>query len=134
LLLLSLIVLIGNLAASGYHALRTDFPAIPAVAGGSVRTGAATNPLSRGAVDSGGRAPVLLRQRFLLGYRLDINRAGRRELADLPGISEATADAMLAERRRIGRFRSPEELLRVRGIKDKRLKKILPFLSGFHNN
>jgi len=85
-------------------------------------------------VDAGGRGPVLLRQKFLLGYRLDINRAGRRELADLPGISEATADAMLAERRRIGRFWSPKDLLRVRGIKGKRLKIILPFLTGFHNN
>jgi competence ComEA-like helix-hairpin-helix protein len=70
-----------------------------------------------------------LRQRYLIGKRLDINTASEDEIAALPGISEETAAAVVAERRRVGRFRSPTELLRVKGIKEKRLEIILPFLA-----
>jgi DNA uptake protein ComE-like DNA-binding protein len=38
------------------------------------------------------------------------------------------------ERNRRGGFRRPEDLLAVRGIKKKRLKKILPFIAIIHNN
>jgi DNA uptake protein ComE-like DNA-binding protein len=34
----------------------------------------------------------------------------------------------------MGRFRKPQDLLQVKGIKEKRLKKILPFLVEFPNN
>lgn len=93
-----------------------------------------SDPILRNAVDGSGRPPARVRQKYLLGYRVDINRANRQELGDLPGISDATADAILEERTRLGRFHRPEELLLVSGIKAKRLKKILPFLMGFHNN
>jgi len=52
----------------------------------------------------------------------------------LPGISDAMADAIVAERDRIGGFRSPKDLMRVKGIKEKRLKKILPYLEKMENN
>ncbi len=74
------------------------------------------------------------RQKFLLGLRVDINRAGYREISDLPGLSDSIARAVVDERDRRGGFRRPEDLLAVRGIKEKRLKKILPFLSAFPNN
>lgn len=74
------------------------------------------------------------RQKYLLGMRVDINRAGYREISDLPGISDAVAKAVVAERERRGGFRRPEALLGVPGIKEKRLKKILPFLAPFPNN
>ncbi len=74
------------------------------------------------------------RQKFLLGLRVDINRAGYREISDLPGLSDSIARAVVDERDRRGGFRRPEDLLAVRGIKKKRLKKILPFLSAFPNN
>jgi DNA uptake protein ComE-like DNA-binding protein len=38
------------------------------------------------------------------------------------------------ERNRLGQFRSPTDLLGVKGIKEKRLQKILPFLSKMQNN
>jgi len=44
------------------------------------------------------------------------------------------AQAVVETRRRIGRFGRPEDLMQVPGIKEKRLKKILPFLCGFGNN
>ena len=44
------------------------------------------------------------------------------------------AAAVVEERDRLGRFRSPEDLLGVKGIKGKRLQKILPFLAEMPNN
>ena len=78
--------------------------------------------------------PLNVRQRFLLGERVDINRAGIRELSELPGISDPIAREIARERARRGGFRRPEDLLAVRGIKEKRLKKILPFLTVIPNN
>ena len=78
--------------------------------------------------------PLNVRQRFLLGERVEINRAGIRELSELPGISDPIAREIARERARRGGFRRPEDLLAVRGIKEKRLKKILPFIAIFHNN
>ena len=75
-----------------------------------------------------------IRQEYVLGKRLDINKASAEEIAELPGISGATAEGVVAERERVGRFRSPEELLRVKGIKKKRLQIILPFLAKMENN
>jgi competence protein ComEA len=78
--------------------------------------------------------PLTVRQRFLLGKRVDVNRAGILELSGLPGISDPMAREIARERARRGGFRRPEDLLAVRGIKEKRLKKILPFIAIFPNN
>ena len=56
------------------------------------------------------------------------------ELSELPGISDAIAAAVVEVRGRLGRFRSHGDLLGVRGIKEKRLQKILPFLANMPNN
>lgn len=122
-LLLSLIILVCHLAAFGRQdafcpALR---PADPPVASPPAYS------LPRG-------GPPTIRQRFLAGERVDVNRAGWKELSDLPGISDPVAREMVLHRDRVGGYRQPEDLLSVRGIKEKRLQKILPFLSGFRNN
>ena len=44
------------------------------------------------------------------------------------------AKAVVEERNKRGTFRRPEDLLAVRGIKGKRLKKILPFIAIIYNN
>jgi len=77
---------------------------------------------------------LTVRQKFLLGERVDVNRAGIRELSGLPGISDPIARKIARERAERGGFRRPEDLLAVRGIKEKRLKKILPFIAIFPNN
>lgn len=56
------------------------------------------------------------------------------EISELPGISDGIAAAVVEERDRLGRFRSPGDLLGVKGIKGKRLRKILPFLAKMPNN
>ncbi len=87
------------------------------------------------AAASGGRpGPLSVRQRFLLGGKVDVNEAGWPEISGLPGIPDSVARAVVERRRRVGPFRRPGDLLNVRGIKEKRLKKILPFLSDFPNN
>lgn len=133
-LLLSLIVLIGNIAATGLRAIDADLAVSREREPVFSSPGSDAGIRRYSAVDAEGNPPFRVRQKYLLGYRVDINRAGVRELSGLPGISDATAAALVTERTRIGRFRRPRDLLRVRGIKEKRLKKILPFLSGFHNN
>jgi competence ComEA-like helix-hairpin-helix protein len=84
---------------------------------------------------TGGRAgPLTVRQKFLLGRRVNLNKAGYEEISGLPGISDTVAKAIVKERERLGSFRRPDDLLAVRGIKEKRLKKILPFIIVFPNN
>jgi competence ComEA-like helix-hairpin-helix protein len=127
-LLLSLTLLLYNLAASG----RQDRFWAPSSAALSL-SGGASMPSAPGAVPAGS-GPPSLRQRYLAGAKVHVNRASAHEISDLPGISDRVAGAFVAERSRIGRFRRPEDLLSVPGIKEKRLRKILPFLTGFDNN
>lgn len=48
--------------------------------------------------------------------RVDLNRADARALDALPGIGPVIAGRILERRSRVGRFRTPEDLLAVRGI------------------
>jgi len=54
--------------------------------------------------------------RYLLGMPLNVNRAGEEELKLLPGIGPRLARRIVEVRESIGRYSSPEELLRVPGI------------------
>jgi competence protein ComEA len=65
---------------------------------------------------------------------VDINKASLAEIEQLPGISRQVAESVVETRSRLGGFRRPEDLLQARGIKERRLKKILPFLVQFPNN
>jgi competence ComEA-like helix-hairpin-helix protein len=118
-----------------------DIPAAPLSDGAFTSTGelpaAPVGTREDAAVDSEASprsGPLSARQKYLLGKRIDINNALKDEINALPGISDAMADAIVAERERVGGFRSPEDLLKVKGIKEKRLKKILPFLMKMENN
>lgn len=56
------------------------------------------------------------------GGLVDINTASADQLDTLPGVGPATAQAILDERERRGRFDSVEELIDVRGIGDAKLE------------
>jgi len=134
-LLLSLILLIWNAGATGLHVASGGYllsidgidrpPDLPSAADDE------TAPRSPESPKSG---PLTIRQKYLLGKRIDINTASIDEVSELPGVSDEIAAAILEERERLGGFRSPDDLLGVKGIKEKRLQKILPFLTKMPNN
>jgi competence protein ComEA len=57
-----------------------------------------------------------------------LNVAGPEVLTRLPGVGERRAEAIVQLRQRLKRFRQPSDLLRVRGIGVKSLKRMLPHL------
>ena len=134
-LLLSLILLVWNAGATAPRIASLGnlpfpdgasiSPVLPSVADNETGVLSSESPRS---------VPLSVHQKYLLGKRIDINKASLAEIGELPGISDEVAAAVLAERERLGRFRSPEDLLGVRGIKRKRLQKILPFLAEMPNN
>jgi competence protein ComEA len=60
--------------------------------------------------------------------RVILNGASAAELTRLPGVGQKRADAIVKLRERLGRFRRATDLLRVRGIGVRSLKKMLPHL------
>ncbi|MEW6721014.1 MAG: helix-hairpin-helix domain-containing protein [Thermodesulfobacteriota bacterium] len=134
-LFLSMMLLVWNALATGIETLQSPRSGI------ALRTGSITDrerPVSSASTlqttASPRNGPLSITQKYLIGKPIDINKSSKEEISALPGISDAIAEAIVAERERVGRFRSPEELLRVKGIKEKRLKKILPFLAKMENN
>jgi comEA protein len=59
---------------------------------------------------------------------ISLNRAGKADLEALPGIGPVMAGRILEDRRERGRFRSVDDLMRVRGVGPKTLEKIRPYL------
>jgi competence protein ComEA len=59
---------------------------------------------------------------------VDLNTATEAELDTLPGIGPTTARAIVEERTRRGGFRSLRDLLRIRGIGERRLAELRPRL------
>ena len=60
--------------------------------------------------------------------RLDLNRAGPRELERLPGIGPVLAQRILVLREKVGRFRRLEELQSVQGIGSATIERLRPFV------
>lgn len=58
---------------------------------------------------------------------VDLNTAGEKALLTLPGVGPSTAKAILAHRAALGRFRSVDDLLQVKGIGPKKLEALRPF-------
>lgn len=61
--------------------------------------------------------------------KLDINRASAAELLGVPGIGPRMAQAIVDLRTKKGSFATLDDLLQVRGIKEKTLRSITPYLS-----
>jgi competence protein ComEA len=62
------------------------------------------------------------------GVVVDINRASEDELRKLPGIGVGRARAIVALRARLGRFRTVDDLARVRGLGRGGLRRLRPFV------
>ncbi len=61
--------------------------------------------------------------------RIDINVANIKELAQLSGIGKVTAQRIIDMRQKSGRFRRIEDLLAVRGISQKKLDALRPYVT-----
>jgi competence protein ComEA len=59
---------------------------------------------------------------------VNINTASSAELQRLPGVGPAMAERILAYRKEIGRFTSPDQLMDVSGIGEKKLARMQPFV------
>jgi competence protein ComEA len=62
--------------------------------------------------------------RLALGMPIDLNNATENDLLLISGIGEATAQKILDFRNKKVRFQRIEELMEIKGIKEKRLAKL----------
>ena len=60
---------------------------------------------------------------------IDLNVANVKELQELPGVGPVTAQRIIEMREKSGRFRRVEDLLAVRGISQKKLSALKPYLT-----
>ena len=73
-------------------------------------------------------SPLGAQARLIIGLKLDLNRADSKQLQLIPGIGPARAAKIVELRTRKGGFSSLDELIQVRGIGDKTLEKLRPWL------
>lgn len=59
---------------------------------------------------------------------IDLNTATAEELTTVPGIGPATATRIVQFREQHGDFKRVEDLLKVKGIGEKSLQKLIPYL------
>ncbi len=114
---------------SGTHSGADAEPARRRPAAGAARS--AERRSSRAERASGPPAPLAAADGAKQARRLvvDINRATAVQLTALPGIGRKRAAQIVALRRRLGRFRRVTDLLRVKGIGVKSLRKLLPHVT-----
>jgi competence protein ComEA len=62
--------------------------------------------------------------------KVNINTASAEQLTVLPGIGPKLAARIVEYRQKSGAFKSVQELMNVRGVGEKNLKKIEPYLSA----
>jgi competence ComEA-like helix-hairpin-helix protein len=60
---------------------------------------------------------------------IDLNVANAKELQELPGVGPVTAQRIIVMREKSGRFHRVEDLLAVRGISQKKLDAIRPYVN-----
>jgi competence protein ComEA len=77
----------------------------------------------------GTRPAELQRDVPVVAHRVDINKAGRTELMQLPGIGPGRADKILSYRQSKGGFQRVEDLRRVDGIGEATLTRVKPWLT-----
>jgi comEA protein len=75
-----------------------------------------------------GRRPANRSGKTAFAGKVDLNKAGIRELTQVKGLGEKTAKAILEYRKAHGLFRELRDLLQVKGIGEKKLEKLTPFL------
>lgn len=64
---------------------------------------------------------------------IDINRANVKDLMLLPGVGEKTAWRIILERNKMGGFKKIEDIMKVKGIKEKKFQKIRKYVTVTHS-
>ena len=67
-------------------------------------------------------------KRLAMGLPLDVNLASMDELTLIPGVGNQLAADIVARREESGRFEEIDQLIRIDGIKEKKLSKLRPYL------
>lgn len=62
-------------------------------------------------------------------FKININKASKEELTELPGIGPVLAQRIIVFREKRGYFSSFQDILKVKGIGEKKLQKIIPYIS-----
>jgi competence ComEA-like helix-hairpin-helix protein len=60
---------------------------------------------------------------------VDLNAATIKELQELPGVGQVTAQRIIDMRQKSGHFRRVEDLLAIRGISQKKLDALRPYVT-----
>jgi competence ComEA-like helix-hairpin-helix protein len=60
---------------------------------------------------------------------IDLNLANVKELQELPGVGPVTAQRIIDMRQKSGRFKRVEDLLAIRGISQKKLDALRPYVT-----
>jgi competence protein ComEA len=60
---------------------------------------------------------------------IDLNLANVKELQELPGVGPVTAQRIVGMREKSGRFKRVEDLLAIRGISQKKLDAMRPYVT-----
>ncbi len=60
---------------------------------------------------------------------IDLNVANVKELQELPGVGAVTAQRIIDMRQKTGRFKRVEDLLAIRGISQKKLDAMRPYVT-----
>lgn len=68
-------------------------------------------------------------ERLALGMAVDINQVTQEELLLIKGIGETTAEEILNLRKKLGRFTSIDQLMELKGIKERKLAQIRKYLN-----
>ncbi|MGH7885728.1 MAG: ComEA family DNA-binding protein [Thermodesulfobacteriota bacterium] len=61
--------------------------------------------------------------------KVNINSATAEQLLEIPGVGESTAASIIEKRKELGGFKALDDLLQVKGIGEKKLEKMKPFLT-----
>ena len=64
-----------------------------------------------------------------MGKKIDLNRASERDLEVLPGIGPKMAKIIVQDRKEGGPFLKVDDLLRVKGFKEKKFLQIKDFIT-----
>lgn len=65
---------------------------------------------------------------LVLGAKINLNQATQQDLEALPGVGPKLAEKIVKNRQKEGPFRKIEDLMRVPGIKEKKLQKLRNYI------